>query len=90
VDGGKPVGVVTRADLATGVQVLGPRAPVAELPRRGVLTVSPADSLADVFVRLRQDPEAVAVVVDHGAAVGMVTFDRLLAYLDAEQTDREA
>ena len=64
------------------VQVLGPHAPVAEIPRRCVLMVSPADSLEDVFVRLRAEPGTVAVVVDHGAPVGMVTFEHLLAYLD--------
>jgi CBS domain-containing protein len=80
VDGGKPVGVVTREDLAAGVQVLGPHAPVAEAPHRGVVTVSPADSLADVFARLRAAPEAVAVVVDRGAPVGVITLEHLLAY----------
>jgi CBS domain-containing protein len=34
VDGDKPVGVVTRGDLATAVRALGPRAPVADVPRR--------------------------------------------------------
>lgn len=85
VDGGKPVGVITREDLAAAVQVLGPHAPVAELPRRGVVTVSPADSLEDVLARLRGAPGAVVVVVDHGAPVGMLTFEHLLAYLDRVQ-----
>lgn len=92
VDGGKPVGVVTRDDLAVAVKLYGPHAPVAEIARHSVVTVSPSDSLADVFVRLRDEPEAVAVVVDHGAPVGMVTYDHLLAYLgqDAEDApDRE-
>ena len=79
VDGGKPVGVVTRDDLAVAAQVLGPHAPVAEMPRHAVVTVSPADSLQDVFARLRDEPESVALVVDHGALVGMVTFEHLLA-----------
>lgn len=82
VDGDKPVGVVTRDDLAAGVQELGPHAPVAQIPRHGVLTVSPSDSLADVFVRLREDPNAVAVLVDHGAPVGVITYEHLLEYLE--------
>ncbi len=81
VDGDKPVGVVTRDDLVAGVQELGPHAPVAQLHRHEVLTVSPSDSLADVFVRLRDDPDAVAVLVDHGAPVGVVTYAHLLEYL---------
>lgn len=82
VDGNRPVGVVTRDDLAVAVQLLGPRAPVSELPRRGVLTVSPSDSLEEVLGRLRDDPETVAVLVDRGAPVGVVTFEHLLAYLE--------
>ncbi len=82
VDGDVPVGVVTRDDLAVAVQLLGPHAPVSELPRRGVLTVSPSDSLQDVLGWLRDDPEAVAVVVDRGAPVGVVRFANLLAYLE--------
>jgi CBS domain-containing protein len=82
VDGDRPVGVVTRDDLAAGVQVLGPHAPVADLPRHGVLAVSPADSLEDVLVQLRADPDAVAVLIDHGAPVGVVTFEHLLEYLE--------
>ena len=82
VDGDQPVGVVTRDDLAAGVQELGPHAPVAQLLRHDVLTVSPSDSLADVFVRLREDPGAVAVLVDHGAPVGVITYAHLLEYLD--------
>lgn len=81
VDGNEPVGVVTRRDLEAAVQVVGPRAPVAVAHRRGVVTVSPSDSLADVFWMLRAAPGTVAVVVDRGAPVGVVTFDDVLAYL---------
>lgn len=87
VDHGKPVGVVTRDDLALAVQALGPRAPVAELPRRGVVTVSPADSLGVVYVQLRARPDAVAVVVDRGAPVGVITYEHLLAYLERTPPD---
>jgi len=84
VDGDRPVGVVTRDDLAAGVLVLGPHAPVADLPRHDVLAVSPADSLEDVLVQLRADPDAVVVLIDRGAPVGVVTFERLLEYLDED------
>jgi len=85
VDGDKPVGVVTRDDLAVAVKSLGPRAPVARIPHRGVLAVSPADSLEDVLVRLRAEPDTVAVLIDHGVPVGVVTFERLLEYIDQGQ-----
>ena len=86
VDGDEPVGVVSRGDLEAAVQVVGPRAPVAVAHRRGVVTVSPSDSLVDVFGRLRAAPETVAVVVDRGVAVGVVTLEDLLAYLAAAAT----
>jgi CBS domain-containing protein len=82
VDGDRPVGVVTRDDLAAAVEALGPHAPVSGASRRAVLTVSPSDPLEDVLVRLREAPEAVAVVIDHGAPVGLVTFENVLEYLE--------
>lgn len=80
VDGGQLIGVVTRADFAVAVEVFGPHAPVAEAHRHNVVTVSPSDSLADVLDRLRVAPDSIAVVVDHGELVGLLTFERLLAY----------
>jgi CBS domain-containing protein len=86
VEDGMPVGVVTRADVALGLERNGPHARVAEAPRHGVVTVTPSDSLVEVLEQLRLSPDAVAVVVDHGDPVGVLTFDRLLAYLDAQGT----
>lgn len=82
VDGDRPVGVITRDGLAAAVQALGPHAPVAGATRRDVLTVSPSDPLEDVLVRLREAPESVAVVIDHGAPVGLVTFENVLDYIE--------
>lgn len=82
VDGDKPVGVVTRDDLAAGVQELGPHASVAQLSRHDIVAVSPSDSLADVFLRLREDPNTVAVLIDHGAPVGVITYEHLLEYIE--------
>jgi CBS domain containing-hemolysin-like protein len=82
VDGNRPVGVVTRDGLAAAVQELGPHAPVASAPHRDVLPVSPSDLLEDVLDQLEADPDAVAVVIDHGAPVGVVTFEQLLQYLE--------
>jgi CBS domain-containing protein len=81
VDNGAPVGVLTRGDVATGLQRSGPHAPVSAAPRHDVVTVTPSDSLADVLDRLRETPDAVALVVDRGAPVGLLTVDRLEAYV---------
>lgn len=80
VEHGHPVGVVTRDDVATGLETRGPRASVAEAPRHAVVEVAPSDSLADVLEQLRAAPESVAVVVDRGEPVGLLTFAKLSAY----------
>jgi CBS domain-containing protein len=86
VDGGLPIGVVSREDVRVAVQVLGPHAPVAEAHRHVVVTVAPSDSLADVLAQLRETPDAVAVVVDRGEPVGLVTVEGLTAYLADPRT----
>jgi CBS domain-containing protein len=82
VDGGQPVGVVTRDDVALGLERSGPSARVGEAPKHDVVTVSPSDSLVDVLDELRAAPDRVAVVIDHGEPVGLLTIDRLIAYVE--------
>ena len=82
VEDGQPVAVVTRDDVALGLEQQGPRAVVGDAPQHDVVTVSPSDSLADVLEQLRAAPESVAVVVDHGEPVGLLTFEKLVAYVE--------
>ena len=82
VEDGQPVGVVTRDDVAVGLARRGPHASVGEAPQHDVVTVTPSDSLADVLAQLRDLPDSVAVVVDQGQPVGLLTFEKLVAYLD--------
>jgi CBS domain-containing protein len=79
-DNNTAVGVLTRGDLERGLERSGPHSLVGEAPRHDVITVSPSDSLADVLAKLRQSPNAIAVVIDRGAPVGLLTVDRLVAY----------
>ena len=81
VDHGTTVGVLTRGDLATALAHAGPHATVSEAPKHDVVTVAPAEPLDAVLDRLRQSPDAVAVVVDHGAPVGLLTAEHLAAYV---------
>jgi Zn-dependent protease len=80
VDHGRPVGVLTRGDVASALSKGGPSALVSEAPTHDVVTVEPGDPLDVVLDRLRQSPDAVALVVDHGEAVGMVTAETLAGY----------
>lgn len=81
VDHGRLVGVVTRDGVAAALQTAGPHAPVTAAPLRHVVPVAPGDALSDVLVRLRALPDAVAVVLDHGGPVGLLTAEHLAAYL---------
>jgi predicted transcriptional regulator len=82
VDHGRPVGVLTRQDVAAGLERMGPNALVNSAPSHHVVTVMPSEPLAHVLERLQEMPDAVAVVVDHGRPVGVLTEQALIAYLD--------
>ena len=81
-DHGKPIGVLTRGDVATALAHAGPNATVSTAPQHQVLMVAPAEPLESVLDRLRQAPGAVAVVLDHGEPVGLLTTESLAAYVD--------
>jgi Zn-dependent protease/CBS domain-containing protein len=81
VDHGTPIGVITRADVASALSRVGPNAPVSAAPRHEVVTVDVGESLDHVLDRLRQARDAVALVTDHGQPVGLVTPEHLAAYV---------
>ena len=89
IDHGEPVGVITRSDVASALAHAGPQATVATAPQHGIVTVSPADSLDFVLDRLRQEPDSVALVVDAGEPVGVLTPEALAAYVSLH-TPRKA
>jgi Zn-dependent protease len=88
VDHGRPIGVLTRGDVADALSHTGPETPVSAAHTHQIVTVQPSDPLDAVLDRLRQTPGSVAVVVDHGAAVGVVTAESVAAY--AEMHSRRA
>jgi Zn-dependent protease/CBS domain-containing protein len=80
LDHGRVLGVLTRGDVASALAKGGPSSSIASAPTHDVVTVEPGDPLDLVLDRLRQTPDAVALVVDHGEAVGMVTAEALAQY----------
>src|SRR5262249_23543836 len=82
LDHGRPVAVITRRDIADGLARVGRYAPVVAAASHHAITVTPADSLADVLQRLHEMPAAVAVVVDRDGPVGLVTAERLQEYIE--------
>jgi Zn-dependent protease/predicted transcriptional regulator len=81
IEHGETVGVITRGDVATALAHAGPHATVGEAPRHDVVTVAPSDPLDLVLDKLRHVPDSVAVVVDHGEPVGLLTAEALAAYI---------
>lgn len=82
-DAGHPVGVVTRHSLAHALVEAGPHAPIAAASHGHVVEVDPWASAAEVLALLRATPDSVALVVDHGAPVGLLTAEQLGGYLAA-------
>ena len=80
VDHGEPVGVLTKTDCAKGIKIAGARAPIAEAPHHDAITVAPHDRLDRVFDRLSRDPGTIAVVVEHGTPIGVVTTEQLATF----------
>jgi Zn-dependent protease/predicted transcriptional regulator len=80
IDHGVPVGVLTRNDVANGIKHAGETATIADVRFHDAITVAPNDRLEGVFDKLAHEPDAIAVVVDHGVAVGVLTAEQLATY----------
>jgi CBS domain-containing protein len=90
IDHGQPIGVITRSDVATALSHAGPNATVANAPQHSIVTVSPSDCLDLVLDKLRQVPDSVALVIDHGHPVGVLTAEHLAAYVALHSQRRAA
>lgn len=82
IDHGHALGVVTKDALANALAESGPRATISMAERRRVITVSPSASATEVLALLHAHPDAVALVVDHGSPVGLLTAEQLEDYLE--------
>ena len=81
VDHGRPLGVVTRDAVAHALEEAGPRGTISMAETRQVLQVDPSEPAAEVLAKLQLNPDAVALVVDHGSPVGLLTAGELSEYL---------
>lgn len=80
MDHGVAVGFVTRQAVTHALETSGPDALVTTASAGHVITVAPSDTLGDVLAQLRATPDSVALVVDHGLPVGVLTEELLTAY----------
>ncbi len=81
VDHGAPVGVLTRGDIATGLARGGTVSSVAAAPHHEAMVVGPADPLIDVFDVLTHSPETVAVVVEQGIPIGILSPEQIASFV---------
>lgn len=84
-DDGHPVGIVTRNALTHALVESGPRASIAFASCANVIEVAPSASADEVLARLKAQPDSVAMVVDRGAPVGMLTMEQLERYLSTRE-----
>lgn len=79
VQDGATVAALTREDVAAGIDLAGPEAPVAAAPHHDVVTVAPTEPLDRLLDRLGTD--RIAVVVDRDVPIGLVTTEQLASYV---------
>lgn len=90
IDQGKPLGVVTRDALAGSLKTDSPQTPIGLVTLNDVIVVAPSDSIVNVRAQLAATPGAVALVLDNGHPVGMVTEGQIDEYLAQLETRRAA
>jgi Zn-dependent protease/predicted transcriptional regulator len=85
VEHGEPIGVLTRHDVAAGLTSNGGNLRVGAAPHHDAIKVSPDTPLERVFDQLVETPEAVAVVVDDGHPIGIVSPEQLATFVALHQ-----
>jgi CBS domain-containing protein len=81
VEGGRPVGVLTRNDLAAALGRVGMQGRVGEAMQREFVTTDPREMLQSVFARLQHCNCHTLPVVQDGRLLGLITSDNLAEVL---------
>jgi predicted transcriptional regulator len=81
VDHGHTVGVLTRCDVATGIKHAGADATIATVAHHGAIIVGPHEPVEGVGAQLSHRPDAIVVVMDGEAAVGILTPEHLATFV---------
>jgi len=81
LDGGRLVGLATRTDLLTAVRTAGPAARLSQHVAREWIQLTPDETLAAAQQRMQLQP--VAVVIEDGRAVGIVTLGSMRRVAEA-------
>lgn len=87
-DDGQVVGVVLRDGLFEGLRQGGESAPVERVVRREVLLLDPREALETAILRLEESGLPVALVVEEGRLVGMLTSENAAEFLAVQRALR--
>jgi CBS domain-containing protein len=90
VEGDRPVGILTRNDLAAALGRYGPETPVADVMQREFVTAEPREMVQTAFDRLQNGHCRTLPIVRDGRLVGLLTADNLAEVLMIQQSLREA
>jgi CBS domain-containing protein len=90
VEDDRPVGVLTRNDLAAALGRFGPETPVGEVMQREFVTADPREMLQTAFARLQDGRSRTLPVVKDGRLLGLLTADNLTEVLMIQDALREA
>jgi len=90
LENGRPVGVLTRNDLAAGLAQRGPDARVGDVMHRGCATTDPREMLQVAFARLQDQDCHVLPVVQDGRLLGLLTGDNVAEVLMIKEALRTA
>jgi CBS domain-containing protein len=77
VDGGRAVGMLTRADLLKGLQSSGTDAPVGAAMTPLTETLDPSEPLEIALRRMRERGLAAMVVASAGRPIGLLTLENV-------------
>jgi stage IV sporulation protein FB len=85
---GQIVGVVTRNGLLEGLRRGGESAPVEGVVQRDVVQLDPGEALETAMLRLEESGLPVALVVEGGRLVGMLTSENAAEFLALQRALR--
>jgi Zn-dependent protease len=79
--GDRVMGILTRANLLTGLQAGGPEQPVTAVMQREFETADPGEMLQTVLARLALTPSKIMPVIEDGKMIGLVSMENIGEYL---------
>jgi Zn-dependent protease/CBS domain-containing protein len=81
VDGGRLVGVLSRADLLAGVATAGADSPVRGAMKTAFQTVAPEEPALAAWTQLRESRQRILPVVRDGRLYGLLTSENVAEYM---------